>query len=56
MANPAENFAMAAITRANQDKRVRPWKDYNVGHPGNRSVEWVKTGGKVNVLSNAFQI
>jgi hypothetical protein len=56
MPNALENFAIAAINKANEDKRVQPWKGYNVGHSGNRSVEWVKTGGKVNVLSNAFQI
>lgn len=56
MGNPVENLATAAINKANEDKRTQPWKGYNLGNAGNHSIEWVKTGGNVNVLTNAFQI
>ncbi|KAL5404779.1 hypothetical protein PMIN06_007452 [Paraphaeosphaeria minitans] len=54
--DPAPTFAAIAVSKSNDDNRVQPWKSYNLGKAENGSVEWLNTNGKVNALTNAFQI
>jgi hypothetical protein len=57
MANPYENVLTSIVNKSKQDTHAQPWKAYAITKPTESTEEWVKIEqGKVNVLTNAFQI